>query len=149
MCTKFGMVLMLLVLLEVVGWMINRECPDKIVILALSPTVWPNSFMPGLPDIVFRPCTSIVASSFEAKRWRFAPFSTIGFLEKLLQCMVNGIATLKDTLRIFWHQKHQPEIHRQHSAEFGGLGCCSSYYIFNPQPWDPNLEACSYSTITN
>ena len=38
-CTKFGMVLLLLVLPEVVGWMINRECPDKIVILALSLTV--------------------------------------------------------------------------------------------------------------
>ena len=38
-CTKFGMVLLYLVLPEVVGWMINREYRNKTVILALSLTV--------------------------------------------------------------------------------------------------------------
>ena len=77
MCTKFGMVLLHLVLQEVVGWMINCEYHDRTVILALSLTVWPTSFMPGLSDILFRPYTSLEASQFERKWSRFAPFSTM------------------------------------------------------------------------
>ena len=80
MCTKFGMVLLLLVLPGVVGRMINREFLDEVnfmVILALSLTVWPTSFMPGLSDIGFRPYTSLEASQFERIWSRFAPFSTM------------------------------------------------------------------------
>ena len=78
MCTKFRMVLMLLVLPKEAGWMINREYLDEVnfmVILALSLPVWSTSFMPGLSDIVFRPYTSLEASQFEQKWSRFAPLS--------------------------------------------------------------------------
>ena len=57
--------------------------------------------MPGSFIILFRPCTGFVASEFEGKRLIFAPFSTTEILEKVLQYMVNGIAALADTLRIF------------------------------------------------
>ena len=57
--------------------------------------------MPGSFIIPFRLCTGFVASEFEGKRLRFAPFSTTEILEKVLQYMVNGIAALADTLRIF------------------------------------------------
>ena len=57
--------------------------------------------MPGSFIILFRPCTGFVASEFEGKRLIFAPFSTTEILEKVLQYMVNGIAALTDTLRIF------------------------------------------------
>ena len=46
-CTKFGTILLLLVLPEVVGSMINREYRDKIVALALSLIVLASSFVPG------------------------------------------------------------------------------------------------------
>ena len=61
-CTKFGIVLLLLVLPEVVGWMINREYRDKIVILALSLTVLIRSFVPGFFNMLFRPCISSMVS---------------------------------------------------------------------------------------
>ena len=66
-CTKFGTVLLLLVLPEVVGWMINREYLDKTVIITLSLVVWPTSYLPGSFIIPFRPRTCFVASYFEAK----------------------------------------------------------------------------------
>ena len=62
MCTEFGMVLLLLVLPEVVGWMINREYVDKIVILALSLIVLASSFVPVFFIIPVRPCTRFMAS---------------------------------------------------------------------------------------
>jgi len=65
-CTKFGTVLLLLVLPEVVGWMINREYRDKIVILTLSLVVLIRSFMPELFIIPIRLCSSFVASYLEA-----------------------------------------------------------------------------------
>ena len=41
--------------------------------------------MPGSFIIPFRLCTGFVASEFEGKRLRFAPFSTTEILEKVLQ----------------------------------------------------------------
>ena len=64
-CTKFGMVLLLLVLPEVVGWMINREYLDKIVIVALSLIVLIRSFVPVFFIIPIRPYKSLEASQFE------------------------------------------------------------------------------------
>ena len=64
-CTKFGMVLILLVLPEVVGWMINREYLDKIVIVALSLIVLIRSFVPVFFIIPIRPYKSLEASQFE------------------------------------------------------------------------------------
>ena len=61
-CTKFGTVLLLLVLLEVVGWMINHEYLNKKVILALSLIVLASSFVPGFFIIPVRPHTRFVAS---------------------------------------------------------------------------------------
>ena len=65
-CTKFGTVLLLLVLPEVVGWMINREYLDKMVIPTLSLVVLIRSFIPVFFMIPIRLCTSLVASYFEA-----------------------------------------------------------------------------------
>ena len=67
-CTKFGTVLLLLVLPEVVGWMINREYLDKMVIPTLSLVVLIRSFIPVFFIIPIRLCTSLVVSYFEAKR---------------------------------------------------------------------------------
>ena len=64
-CTKFGTVLLLLVLPEVVGWMINREYLDKIVIVALSLIVLIRSFVPVFFIIPIRPYKSLEASQFE------------------------------------------------------------------------------------
>ena len=62
------MVLLLLVLPEVVGWMINREYLDKTVIITLSLVVLIRSFVPGLFIIPTRLCASLVPSYLEAKR---------------------------------------------------------------------------------
>ena len=67
-CTKFGIVLLLLVLPEVVGWMINREYLDKTVIITLSLVVLIRSFVPGFFIVPVRLRTRFVASYFEAKR---------------------------------------------------------------------------------
>ena len=61
-CTKFGTVLLLLVLLEVVGWMINHEYLNKKVILALSLIVLASSFVPGFFIISIRLRASFVVS---------------------------------------------------------------------------------------
>ena len=61
-CTKFCMVLLLLVLPEVVGWMINHEYLDKTVNITLSLVVLVRSFMPGSFIIPTRPCKSLEAS---------------------------------------------------------------------------------------
>ena len=66
-CTKFGMVLLLLVLPEVVGWMINHEYLDKTVIITSSWIVLIRSFMSGFFIIPIRLCSSIMASYFEGK----------------------------------------------------------------------------------
>ena len=54
-----------------------------ILFLALSLIVWPNSFMPGFFIIPFRSRTRFMASSFEEKWWRNAPFSTVRFIKFL------------------------------------------------------------------
>ena len=55
------------------------------VILALSLIVSTRSFMPGSFIVSVRPSTRFVASLFEVEWCRNAPFSTIKFLEKVLQ----------------------------------------------------------------
>ena len=84
----------------------------SVLFLALSRIVLIRSFVPGFSIIPFRFCTISMVSSIEEKWWRFAPSSTTNFLEKVLQYMVNDIAALIDTLRIFWRQKYQPDIDR-------------------------------------
>ena len=67
-CTRFGMVLLHLVLPEVVGWMINREYLDKTVIITLSLVVLIRSSVIGFFIIPIRLRGNFMASYFEVKR---------------------------------------------------------------------------------
>ena len=83
-----------------------------ILFLALSPIVWPNSFMPGFFIMMSRYNTSQESRNYEENWRRNAPFSNsydYQILETKHYNMVKLFAIPTDTLRIFWQQKQQPE----------------------------------------
>ena len=85
------------------------------VVLALSLTVWPTSFVPEFLIRMFRRNPSQVVGYFEENWWRNTPFSTVeifGFQKRKYCDMVKLFATLTDALGIFWRQKQQPETQR-------------------------------------
>ena len=67
------------------------------VILAFSWIILTSTLMPEFLIIPFRFCASSMASYYEAKRWRFAPFSDIKFLfsEKKNYDIVNILSLLQ------------------------------------------------------
>ena len=99
-CTKFGMVLLLLVLPEVVGWMINHEYLDKIVVLALSLIVLASSFVPGIFIIPVRPVNALWRLSLEQNDEEMLLLVRSNFGEKYYHTVISFI-TSADTVKIF------------------------------------------------
>ena len=74
------------------------------VVLALSLTVWSNSFTSNLSDIVFRPCTSQELRNSDENWGRNTPFTSRRFFlnsRKQYYDTAEQISAPTDTLRIF------------------------------------------------
>ena len=85
------------------------------VVLALSLTVWSNSFTSNLSDIVFRPCTSQELRNSDENWGRNTPFTSRRlFLNSRKQYYdtVEQVSAPTDTLGIFWRKKQQQDINR-------------------------------------